>query len=101
MPEAVLEIIESVEFSRWLPRLKDRTGRQHIARSIGRLARTGIGDLKSVGDGVRELRVHVGPGYRIYLTQRGQRLILLLCGGDKDSQTRDIERAHALARQTP
>ena len=59
----------------------------------------GLGDVKSVGEGVSELRIYYGPGYRVYFVRRGQTLIVLLCGGDKSSQARDIARAQALAQE--
>lgn len=81
-------------FNDWLDNLRDRQARQKIAARIRLIETEGyFGDHKSVGDGVSELRIHAGAGYRVYYTQRGGRLIILLAGGDKDSQTRDIARA--------
>lgn len=87
--------IESTDtFNDWLDNLRDRQARQKIAARIRLIETEGyFGDHKSVGDGVSELRIHAGAGYRVYYTQRGGRLIILLAGGDKDSQTRDIARA--------
>ena len=87
--------IESTDtFNDWLDNLHDRQARQKIAARIRLIETEGyFGDHKSVGDGVSELRIHAGAGYRVYYTQRGGRLIILLAGGDKDSQTRDIARA--------
>lgn len=87
--------IESTDtFNDWLDNLRDRQARQKIATRIRLIETEGyFGDHKSVGDGVSELRIHAGAGYRVYYTQRGGRLIILLAGGDKDSQTRDITRA--------
>jgi putative addiction module killer protein len=84
---------------RWRARdYQDRDGRfEPAARAIERLAQGHMGDSKAVGDGVMELRVHFGPGYRVYITQRGATLIVLLCGGEKRSQERDIKRARAMA----
>ena len=86
--------IESTDtFNDWLDNLRDRQARQKIAARIRLIETEGyFGDHKSVGDGVSELRIHAGAGYRVYYTQRGGRLIILLAGGDKDSQTRDIAR---------
>lgn len=86
-------------FDRWLARLRDRRAQLMIAARIDRLAFGHLGDVASVGDGVEELRIHHGPGYRVYLTRRGRTLIVLLCGGDKGSQRRDIARAKSLALQ--
>lgn len=87
--------IESTDtFNDWLDNLRNRQARQKIAARIRLIETEGyFGDNKSVGDGVSELRIHAGAGYRVYYTQRGGRLIILLAGGDKDSQTRDIARA--------
>lgn len=70
-----------------------------IARRIGRIAEGNLGDVKPVGDGVSELRVDVGPGYRVYFVQRGGHLMVVLAGGDKASQARDIQRAKQLAKE--
>ena len=90
--------IESTDtFNDWLDNLRDRQARQKIAARIRLIETEGyFGDHKSVGDGVSELRIHAGAGYRVYYTQRGGRLIILLAGGDKDGQTRDIARAKQL-----
>lgn len=77
----------------------DHRAAERIAQRIVRLQAGLIGDAKPVGDGVSELRVDHGPGYRIYFVQRGRVLIILLCGGDKRSQRRDIARAKALAAE--
>ena len=70
-----------------------------IAKRIDRLAYGHLGDAKPVGEGITELRVHMGPGYRVYFTRRGDTIIVLLCGGDKASQARDIVRAKALMNE--
>ena len=82
----------SEPFTRWETKLKDRTARAKIRARIGRLRLGHFGDAKRVGD-VFELRVHTGPGYRIYFGREGDAIVILLCGGDKGSQDRDIERA--------
>ncbi len=94
----MIEVAQTLEFEAWLANLRDRTARAAIASRIDRLAFGLMGDVKSVGEGVSELRVHIGPGYRIYIAQRGEVLIVVLCGGDKSSQSRDIEKVKALAR---
>jgi putative addiction module killer protein len=93
----VVDVIRTDDFDRWLRRLKDRAGRLRILSRIDRLANGNPGDVRAVGNGVSELRVDVGPGYRVYFVQRGATLIVLLCGGDKATQHGDIERAHRLA----
>jgi putative addiction module killer protein len=94
------DVEQAPEFERWLGRLRDVSARAVIVRRIARIARGNLGDVRSVGEGVSELRIDHGPGYRVYLARRGVRLIVLLCGGDKDSQARDIARAKALAQET-
>ena len=95
----VFTILRSATFDRWLGRLRDR---QAVNRIVARLlaAEDGhLGDVRSVGGGVSEMRIQHGPGYRIYFTTRGAELIVLLCGGDKGSQRRDIERAKKMATE--
>jgi len=87
----------SEPFNKWLERLADKRGKALILDRIERLAEGHAGDSKALGDGVTELRVHFGPGYRIYITHRGATLIVLLCGGEKRSQERDIKRAKKMA----
>lgn len=95
---AVIEIRETREFSQWLGKLKDKTAKGRILARIQRLACGLAGDAKPVGQGISEMRIHSGPGYRVYFCQRGQSLIVLLAGGDKTTQKRDIETAQRLAR---
>ncbi|MFT4100520.1 MAG: type II toxin-antitoxin system RelE/ParE family toxin [Burkholderiaceae bacterium] len=91
------EILRSDVFDRWFDELRDRRGKFRIAARIDRLAAGHAGDVKSVGDGVSELRIDFGPGYRVYFTRRGAVLVLLLCGGDKSTQSRDIAQAKRIA----
>jgi putative addiction module killer protein len=77
--------------------LGDHVGRAKIAARIDRLALGNPGDVKPVGEGVSELRIHYGPGYRVYFARRGETLIVLLCGGDKSTQAKDIKTAKMLA----
>jgi len=93
----MIEVRETEVFSRWLSRLRDRKGKRAILVRIQRLALGNPGDVKPVGQGVSELRIRFGPGYRVYFVRRGEVLILLLCGGDKGSQDADIAKARALA----
>lgn len=86
-------------FDDWLAGLRDRKGAAIIGQRITRLAAGQIGDFKSVGEGVGELRIDFGPGYRVYFIRSGETVIVLLCGGDKSSQARDIRRAKALAQE--
>ena len=93
----MFEVRQTVIFSRWLERLADQRAAERIAQRIVRLQSGLLGDVKPVGAGVSELRVDYGPGYRMYFVQRGKILIVLLCGGDKRTQARDIGTAKALA----
>lgn len=86
------------EFDAWLLALKDKIGRARIAHRIRSAEHGNFGDCEPGGEGVSEMRVHVGPGYRVYYTRRGEVVYLLLLGGDKSSQKRDIKRAIELAR---
>jgi len=85
------------EFTAWIDGLKDETVRGVIVARIKRLERGLMGDVQPVGDNVSELRIHVGPGWRLYFTQRGNQIIVLLAGGSKGTQNKDIKRARALA----
>lgn len=93
----VVEVVLTDEFETWLRKLKDTQGRWRLLERIDRLAHGNPGDVKPVGRGVSEMRLNYGPGYRMYYLQDGDRLVLLLLGGDKSTQQRDIEKAHGLA----
>jgi putative addiction module killer protein len=95
-----MEIRETETFSAWLRTLRDAKAKAIIASRIRRLAFGNPGDVRSVGEGVSELRIHFGPGYRVYYVKRGAVLIILLCAGDKSTQDRDIETAKKLAKET-
>ena len=86
-------------FDTWLSALKDKVGRARIVHRIRSAEHGNFADCKPVGEGVFEMRVHVGPGYRVYYTRRGEVLYLLLLGGDKSSQKRDIDMAHELGKE--
>jgi len=88
---------ETDVFKRWMKTLKDRTARSIINARIRRLSLGNKGDTGPIGDGISELRIDFGPGYRVYYTEVKQQIIILLCGGDKSSQNRDIEKAKQLA----
>jgi len=90
--------LKSSEFDAWLAGLKDKVGKAMIARRIERAEAGHFGDCTSVGEGVVEMRIHFGPGYRAYFTRRGDTIYFLLLGGDKTSQRRDIKRAIEMAR---
>jgi putative addiction module killer protein len=94
----VPEVRQTEIFARWLRGLADARARARIAARIDRLAHGNPGDVASVGEGVSELRIHFGPGYRVYFVARGRAVVVLLCGGDKASQPRDIKTAKQLAR---
>jgi len=94
----VPQILRTEIFDGWLTDLKDSRARARIAVRIDRLASGNPGDMRSVGSGVSELRIDYGPGYRVYLTYRGPQVVLLLCGGDKRTQSRDIKRAIEIAQ---
>jgi putative addiction module killer protein len=93
----LLEIRKTFAFSNWMAKLRDHRARAKIAARIDRLAFGNPGDVEPVGEGVSELRIHYGPGYRIYFVRRGETLIVLLCGGDKKTQSRDIKTAKMIA----
>jgi putative addiction module killer protein len=89
----MLAIRETEEFSAWMSRLRDARAKAKIAARIDRLAQGNPGDVEPVGAGVSEMRIHYGPGYRVYYATRGKQIVVLLCGGDKSTQTRDIKLA--------
>ena len=93
----MLEVRQTLDFSRWLNGLKDPRTVARIDVRIRRLAMGNMGDVKGLGGGVSELRIHHGPGYRVYFTRRGDGVVLLLCGGEKKGQGDDIARARRLA----
>jgi len=95
----MVTIEQSATFRKWEARLKDQRARALIAARIFRLAEGLMGDVAAVGEGISELRIHYGPGYRIYFQQRANTLILLLCGGNKTTQRRDIQAAKQIAKQ--
>ena len=96
----MLTVIRSERFAEWLQGLRDRQAVTRIAARIRRIETTGnLGDFHSVGGEVSELRFFFGPGYRVYFTREGEDVIILLCGGDHDSQSRDIETAQRMVRE--
>ena len=95
----MIEVRQTEEFSRWLRRLKDDKAAARILVRIRRAELGNLGDYGSVGGGVMEMRVDYGPGYRVYFARQGDTVVILLCGGDKSKQHRDIKRAKELMEQ--
>jgi putative addiction module killer protein len=93
------KVKQTHKFSQWLIKLKDIRARIAIARRLERAQVGNLGDVKSVGENIYEMRVDLGPGYRLYYTMRGDELIILLVGGDKSTQTKDIEKAKEMAKE--
>jgi len=96
----MIEVIQSDTFARWLSRLKDRRAVARINARLRRLSELGtFGDIKALREGICEMRIDHGPGYRLYLMKQGAVLVILLAGGDKSTQAADIERAITIARE--
>lgn len=95
----MIEVRQTEAFASWLAHLRDERARARIAVRMRRLSLGNFGDVKPIGGGVGELRIDYGPGYRLYFVRRGETVIVLLCGGDKRTQTVDIEAAKAMAKQ--
>ena len=94
----MIEIRKTEIFERWITGLRDRRAVARIRSRIDRLQLGLLGDARPVGEGVSEMRIDYGPGYRVYFVQRGTKVVILLAGGDKRTQSRDIEKAIELAR---
>lgn len=95
----MIEVRQTDEYAEWFKSLRDRQARARINTRIRRLSLGNRGDVRPVGEGVSELRIDYGPGYRVYFIQRGETLVILLAGGDKRTQQRDIRKALELARE--
>jgi putative addiction module killer protein len=95
----LIEVRQTTRFATWLAGLRDERAKARILKRLDRARNGNLGDVAPVGGGVSEMRIFYGPGYRIYFVQQGSELIVLLCGGDKSSQTADIEEAKALAME--
>ena len=93
----MFELVETAQFISWFETLRDKSAKGRIIGRLERLSFGQFGDVKPVGNSISEIRLDFGPGYRIYFQQRGSVVILLLIGGDKDSQARDIQRAKRIA----
>jgi putative addiction module killer protein len=97
--DLAMEIRKTEFFAEWLTELRDIQARARVQARIERLREGNGGDVHPVGEGVSELRIHYGPGYRVYFKQRGRELIILLAGGDKRTQPKDIKTALRLSRE--
>lgn len=95
----MIEILQTDHYRKWFDKLQDRHARARIDIRLRRLSLGNAGDAKSVGEGVSELRINYGPGYRIYFTKKGSRVVILLAGGDKKTQAEDIEKAKKLVHE--
>jgi putative addiction module killer protein len=95
----MIEVRRTKCYTEWVAGLKDRNAVARVDARIRRLSLGNTGDFKFVGDGICELRIDYGPGYRVYYVQRGKLIVILLCGGDKQSQDRDIKAAKAMAKE--
>lgn len=95
----MIEARQTKGFATWLAGLRDERARARILKRLDRAKEGNLGDVASVGEGVSEMRIFYGPGYRVYFVRRGSELIVLLCGGDKSTQRSDIEEAKALAKE--
>ena len=93
----MVEVRFSDEFSKWLKGLRDANAYARIVQRVRRMERGNLGDVKSIGGGLHEMRIDCGPGYRVYFVYEGSTVVILVCGGDKDTQTSDVKRARALA----
>lgn len=95
----MIKVRQTTRFATWLAGLRDDRARARILKRLDRAGQGNLGDVAPVGGGVSEMRIFYGPGYRVYFVQRGSELIVLLCGGDKSTQSADIEEAKALAKE--
>ena len=95
----MIEVQQTEIFAKWLAKLRDREAKSRILVRIRRITLGAMGDIKAVGQGVSELRVDYGPGYRIYVAIQNEKMIILLCGGDKSRQQADIQTAWKLAKE--
>lgn len=95
----VIEVRQTTRFSTWLAGLRDDRAKAKILKRIDRAKKGNLGDVGPVGEGVSEMKIFYGPGYRLYFVQRGPELVLLLCGGDKSTQDADIAEAKDMAKE--
>ena len=94
-----MEVRQTTRFATWLAGLRDERAKARILKRLDRAGQGNLGDVAPVGEGVSEMRIFYGPGYRVYFVQRGSELIVLLCGGDKSTQRSDIDEAKAMAKE--
>lgn len=95
----MIEVRQTTTFANWLTELRDNNARLRIVTRIRRMELGNPGDVKAVGEGVSEIRITYGPGYRVYFVAMGSAIVILLCGGDKSSQSRDISLAKQMAKE--
>ncbi|MCJ9671366.1 MULTISPECIES: type II toxin-antitoxin system RelE/ParE family toxin [unclassified Neorhizobium] len=95
----MIEVRKTAAFSKWFGELRDHNARMRIVTRIRRMEIGNLGDVKPVGEGISEARIAYGPGYRLYFVQQGQEIIILLCGGDKSTQGKDIASAKQMAKE--
>ena len=95
----MIVLYETDEYKRWFSKLKDRVARAHIDVRLRRISLGNTGDMKRLGDRLFEIRIHIGPGYRVYGEERDATTAILLCGGDKSTQARDVARARRIAKK--
>lgn len=95
----MIEVRQTTRFATWLAGLRDERARARILKRLDRATEGNLGDVAPVGAGVSEMRIFYGPGYHVYFIQRGSELIVLLCGGDKSTQSADIEEARTMAQE--
>lgn len=92
----MVDVLQTDEFTKWYDKLRDRSAKARIDVCIRRMELGNNGDVRAVGEGVSEARIHYGPGYRLYFVQAGETVVILLCGGDKSTQSSDIAKAKKL-----
>jgi putative addiction module killer protein len=95
----MIQVVQTDAFAHWLNSLADMKAVARIGARIRRLELGNPGDVKSVGEGVSEMRIDYGPGYRVYFTRRGKTIVLLLCGGDKRTQSKDVKAAQKMVKE--
>lgn len=95
----MIEVRQTSRFTTWLAGLRDHQARARILKRLKRVQQGNLGDVASVGEGIMEMRVFYGPGYRLYYVQEGAAIVVMLCGGDKSSQDDDIKTAKAMAKE--
>ena len=95
----MFQIQQTDHFANWLVKLRDVRAKARILARLDSVRLGNLGDARSIGDGISEMRIDVGPGYRVYFTRRHRILVILLCGGNKSTQTKDIARAKSMAQE--